>query len=77
MANWEGINEFVAVVETQSFTAAAERLSTSVANISRRVTALEDKLAVKLFVRTTRKVSVTEVGATYYQHCKPLVEGSC
>ncbi|MGR5095148.1 LysR family transcriptional regulator [Vibrio maritimus] len=75
MANWEGINEFVAVVETQSFTAAAERLSTSVANISRRVTALEDKLAVKLFVRTTRKVSVTEVGATYYQHCKPLVEG--
>jgi len=37
MANWEGINEFVAVVETQSFTAAAERLSTSVANISRRV----------------------------------------
>lgn len=75
MANWEGINEFVAVVEAQSFTAAAERLSTSVANISRRVTALEDKLAVKLFVRTTRKVSVTEVGATYYQHCKPLVEG--
>jgi DNA-binding transcriptional LysR family regulator len=75
MANWEGINEFVAVVETQSFTAAAERLSTSVANISRRVNALEDKLAVKLFVRTTRKVSVTEVGATYYQHCKPLVEG--
>ncbi|GMQ45663.1 LysR family transcriptional regulator [Vibrio sp. 10N] len=75
MANWEGINEFVAVVETQSFTAAAERLSTSVANISRRVNALEDKLAVKLFVRTTRKVSVTEVGATYYQHCKPLVDG--
>lgn len=75
MANWEGINEFVAVVETQSFTGAAEKLSTSVANISRRITALEAKLAVKLLVRTTRKVSVTEVGETYYQHCKPLVEG--
>ncbi|ASI88863.1 MULTISPECIES: LysR family transcriptional regulator [Vibrio] len=75
MANWEGINEFVAVVETQSFTGAADRLATSVANISRRVNALEEKLGVKLFVRTTRKVSVTEVGATYYQHCKPLVDG--
>lgn len=75
MANWEGINEFVAVAETQSFTAAAEKLSTSVANISRRVNALEEKLGVKLFVRTTRKVSLTEVGATYYQHCKPLVDG--
>ncbi|WP_038177217.1 MULTISPECIES: LysR family transcriptional regulator [Vibrio] len=75
MANWEGVNEFVAVVETQSFTAAAEKLSTSVANISRRITALEAKLAVKLLLRTTRKVSVTEVGETYYQHCKPLVEG--
>ncbi len=31
MANWEGINEFVAVVETQSFTGAADRLATSVA----------------------------------------------
>ncbi|MCJ2378959.1 LysR family transcriptional regulator [Vibrio sp. ZSDZ34] len=75
MANWEGVNEFVAVVESQSFTGAAEKLSTSVANISRRVNALEDKLGVKLFVRTTRKVSVTAVGATFYQHCKPLVEG--
>ncbi|NVD06048.1 LysR family transcriptional regulator [Vibrio sp. JPW-9-11-11] len=75
MASWEGINEFVAVVETQSFTRAAIKLSTSVANISRRISALEAKLAVKLFVRTTRKVSVTEAGATYYQHCKPLVDG--
>ncbi|UPQ87338.1 LysR family transcriptional regulator [Vibrio sinaloensis] len=75
MADWDGITEFVAVVETQSFTAASEKLSTSVANISRRINALEKKLAVKLFVRTTRKVSVTEAGATYYQHCKPLVEG--
>lgn len=75
MANWDGINEFVAVVETESFTGAAARLNTSVANISRRVNALEQRLGSKLFVRTTRKVSVTEAGATYYHHCKPLVEG--
>ncbi|GAM55788.1 transcriptional regulator [Vibrio ishigakensis] len=75
MADWEGINEFVAVVEAESFTGAATKLNTSVANISRRVNALEQRLGSKLFVRTTRKVSVTEAGATYYHHCKPLVEG--
>ncbi|WP_261815812.1 LysR family transcriptional regulator [Vibrio gallicus] len=75
MANWEGINEFVAVAQNQSFTGAAQQLATSVANISRRVHSLEQRLGIKLLLRTTRKVSLTEAGATYYHHCKPLVEG--
>jgi len=75
MANWEGVLEFVAVVETQSFTQAAKKLKTSVAQISRRVSAMEERLAVKLLIRTTRKISVTEAGQTYYDHCRNLVEG--
>ncbi|WP_070969637.1 LysR family transcriptional regulator [Vibrio sonorensis] len=75
MANWEGVSEFVAVVDTNSFTQAAQKLKTSVAQVSRRVANLEDRLAVKLLVRTTRKISVTEAGQTYYLHCKGLVEG--
>ena len=75
MANWEGVSEFVAVVDANSFTEAANKLKTSVAQVSRRVSALEERLAVKLLVRTTRKVSVTEAGQTYYQHCRSLVEG--
>lgn len=75
MSQWEGITEYVAVVEEHSFTNAALRLNTSVANVSRRINALEERLGIKLLVRTTRKVSVTEAGAIYYQHCKPLVEG--
>ncbi|MFM2588138.1 LysR family transcriptional regulator [Vibrio sp. TBV020] len=75
MANWEGVSEFVGVAETQSFTSAAKKLDTSVAQISRRVSALEERLAVKLFNRTTRKVSLTEAGQLYYQQCKHLVEG--
>ncbi|CAM4316982.1 LysR family transcriptional regulator [Vibrio agarivorans] len=75
MSQWEGVIEYVAVVEEQSFTKAATRMRTSVANVSRRVNSLEERLGVKLLSRTTRKVTVTEVGATYYQHCKPLVEG--
>ncbi len=75
MANWEGVTEFVAVVDTQSFTGAARKLKTSVAQISRRVATLEQRLAVKLLIRTTRKVSVTEAGQIYYSHCRNLVDG--
>lgn len=75
MASWEGITEFVAVAETESFTAAAKRLNTSVANISRQIQALENRLATKLFHRTTRKVSATEEGNIFYQHCRQLLDG--
>lgn len=75
MASWEGVSEFVAVVETNSFTDAAKKLNTSVAQVSRRVSALEERLAVKLLLRTTRKVSVTEAGLVYFQQCKHLVDG--
>ncbi|MCK6265670.1 LysR family transcriptional regulator [Vibrio sp. ZSDE26] len=75
MANWEGVSEFVAVAETNSFTGAAKKRNTSVAQISRRVSSLEDRLAVKLLNRTTRKVTLTEAGQLYFQQCKHLVEG--
>lgn len=75
MASWEGVSEFVAVAETGSFTRAAQRLATSVANVSRRIALLEERLGVKLLLRTTRKVSLTEAGQVYYQQCRALIEG--
>ncbi|EKO3437222.1 LysR family transcriptional regulator [Vibrio fluvialis] len=75
MASWEGVSEFVAVAETSSFTQAAKRLVTSVANVSRRIALLEERLGVKLLLRTTRKVSLTEAGQVYYQQCRALLEG--
>lgn len=75
MFNWEGVSEFVAVVETGSFTAASRQLGISTAQVSRQVSALEGRLATKLFYRTTRKVSVTEAGQIYYQHCRPVLDG--
>lgn len=75
MFNWEGVSEFVAVSETESFTKAAARLGISTAQVSRQVSALETRLAAKLFHRTTRKVSVTEVGRVYYQHCRQVLDG--
>lgn len=75
MFNWEGVSEFVAVAETESFTKAAARIGISTAQVSRQVSALETRLAAKLFHRTTRKVSVTEVGRVYYQHCRQVLDG--
>ncbi|GLQ31103.1 LysR family transcriptional regulator [Litoribrevibacter albus] len=75
MTCWDGISEFVCVIEQKGFTAAAQRLKTSPAQISRKVAALEARLAVKLINRTTRKVSLTEAGQLYYQECKALVSG--
>ncbi|WP_028767374.1 LysR substrate-binding domain-containing protein [Shewanella fidelis] len=75
MFNWEGVSEFVAVAEAESFTKASQRLGISTAQVSRQISALETRLAAKLFHRTTRKVSVTEVGRIYYQHCRQVLDG--
>ncbi|MEZ9468631.1 LysR substrate-binding domain-containing protein [Vibrio breoganii] len=75
MSQWEGIEEFVAVADSESFTKAALVLDTSVAQISRRLSALEARLGVKLVHRTTRRVSVTDVGLGYAEHCRMLLDG--
>ncbi len=75
MSQWEGIFEFVAAAERESFTLAASQLATSVAQVSRRIARLEAHLGVKLLVRTTRHVALTEAGQMYYHHCKQLVAG--
>ncbi|MGB5446547.1 MAG: LysR family transcriptional regulator, partial [Psychromonas sp.] len=62
MMQWQGINEFVAVAETKSFTLAGKRLNISTAQVSRQINALEKRLQSKLFYRTTRNVSVTQEG---------------
>ncbi|RVU31619.1 LysR family transcriptional regulator [Neptunomonas marina] len=75
MYNWEGISEFVAVADTGSFTAAADKLGVSTAHVSRQVSKLEQRLAVKLLYRTTRKVSLSEDGRSFFQQCRTLLEG--
>ncbi|QDG76286.1 LysR family transcriptional regulator [Labrenzia sp. PHM005] len=64
---------FAAVVEQNGFTTAAETLNMSKSNVSRRISALEDRLNLKLIHRTTRKIGVTESGRLYYEYCARLV----
>ena len=72
---WEGISEFVYVTECESFTQAAKQLGISTAQVSRQVGALEKRVKVKLLYRTTRKVSLTEEGRVFYQHCRAVLDG--
>ena len=65
---------FAQVVEAKSFSAAADKLGMSKSLASRHVSALERALAVKLLNRSTRKLSLTEAGATFYQHCARIVQ---
>ncbi|MDE0842673.1 MAG: LysR family transcriptional regulator [Psychrobacter pacificensis] len=72
---WEGISEFVCVAEYGSFTRAAKALGISTAQVSRQISALEQRLKIKLLYRTTRKVSLTEEGRVFYQHCRSVLDG--
>ena len=64
---------FAKVVEHGGYTAAARALGMQTSKISRHVTDLEKDLGVRLLNRTTRRMSVTDIGQTFYQHCAALV----
>lgn len=61
---------FVCVVQSGSFTAAAQRLNLSKSVISRYVTRLEDRLGARLLTRTTRRLNLTEVGRVFYERSR-------
>src|SRR5262249_54247560 len=69
-----GMRVFAQVVEAKSFSAAADKLGMSKSLASRHVSALERSLSVKLLNRSTRKLSLTEAGALFYEHCARIVQ---
>jgi DNA-binding transcriptional LysR family regulator len=69
MDRLDGIAAFSLVVETGSFTAAAQRLKLSKSAVSAHVQRLEERLGIQLLHRTTRRVATTEAGRTYHQYC--------
>lgn len=73
MDRLEGIAAFALVVDTGSFTAAAQRLKLSKSAVSAHVQRLEERLGVQLLNRTTRRVATTEAGAAYHQHCARIL----
>lgn len=74
MDRFEAMSTFVAVVETGGFSAASRRLRMPLATVSRKVSELEDQLRVQLLTRTTRSVSLTEIGKQYFETSRRLLE---
>jgi DNA-binding transcriptional LysR family regulator len=65
---------FAKVVDLGSYTAAAKALGLQTSKLSRRITALETELGVRLINRTTRHLSLTEAGKTFHRHCLALLD---
>ncbi len=64
---------YVKVVEHQGFASAGRELGIPKSRLSRRIAQLENRLGVRLIQRSTRRFSVTEIGHTYYMHCKAML----
>lgn len=64
---------YVAVAEEEGFAAAARRLAMSPPAVTRAISALEDRLGVKLLQRTTRHVRVTEAGERYLDDARRVI----
>lgn len=64
---------FTRVVQSGSFTAAARTLDLTKSSVSRKLTGLEDRLGARLLQRTTRQLSLTDVGRAYYENCARIV----
>ncbi|WP_413894012.1 LysR family transcriptional regulator [Candidatus Skiveiella danica] len=65
---------FVEVAHTRSFRRAADATGVPNSTLSRRISALEKAIGLRLLHRTTRKVELTEAGQIYYERCRRIVE---
>ena len=74
MMNLVGMGIFARVAEAKGFSAAARRLGISKSVVSKEVAKLEKSLGARLLNRTTRQLSLTEVGAAFYDHCARIVQ---
>lgn len=68
------LRAFVAVAEAGGFSSAARRLEMAASSVVRSVDSLEESLGTVLFNRTTRQVTLSEAGTTYYSRTKKLLE---
>jgi DNA-binding transcriptional LysR family regulator len=74
MDRLEVMTMLVASAETGSFSAASRKLGVPLPTLSRKVAELEAHLKTRLFVRSTRKLALTEVGFTYLGACRRILE---
>src|SRR5215831_5131534 len=76
MEDLNDIYFFASVVEYGGFSAAARATGIEKSRLSRRITALETRLGVRLLQRTTRALELTEAGQRFFERCVATVEGA-
>ncbi|MFV9615556.1 MAG: LysR family transcriptional regulator [Gammaproteobacteria bacterium] len=69
----DGVAVFVGVINSGSFTAAAQALGHSTSYVSKEITRLEKRLGSRLLNRTTRTISLTDAGRAYFERCNQIV----
>jgi len=69
----EAMQAFVAVADLRGFAPAARKLKLSPSAVTRLIAALEDHLGVRLLQRTTRSVTLTDVGARYHERARRIL----
>lgn len=74
MDRFDAMRAFVRVLESGSYTKAALQLNLHKATVSQQIQQLEDRLGTRLLTRTTRSVTPTQEGLTYYQHACIIVQ---
>ena len=67
------LRAFVAVVEMNSFTAAGRRLGVVPSTVSKHIAALEQQLSCQLVTRSTKTLSITELGSRFYKRCLSIL----
>ena len=73
MDRFKELTTFVEVAQRGSLSAAAREEGITPAMVGRRIDQLEERLAVKLFKRSTRKVTLTPEGTTFYEDCHRIL----
>lgn len=73
MDRWQSMRIVVRVAETGSFAKTARDLNMSAPAVTRAVTAIEELIGARLFVRTTRSVKLTEAGIRYFEDCRRIL----
>ena len=76
MDRFMAMETFISVIETGSFSGGARRMKVGQPAVSKTIAQLEAKLAVRLFVRTTRGLTPTEAGQRFYERAKNAIEAA-
>ncbi|WP_091879742.1 LysR family transcriptional regulator [Phyllobacterium sp. OV277] len=74
MDNLNGLFAFVRSAETLSFVAAGRSLGVSASAVGKTIARLEQRLDVRLFQRSTRRISLTEEGQLFYERCRRIID---